>query len=123
MATKHDLFLSYNSRDHDAVRQIYDDLKSRGFNLWFDREALTPGRLWQAEAEKGLKSCRAAAVFIGPNGIGPWENLEMRALLTRVAQEGFPLIPVPLPGAPEKLDLPAFLAELGWVDMRGGVTD
>ncbi|MEA2562843.1 MAG: hypothetical protein QOH06_4347 [Acidobacteriota bacterium] len=123
MPRKHDLFLSYNSRDHAAVRQVYEALKSGGFNPWLDREALTPGRLWQAEAEKGLKSCRAAAVFIGPNGIGPWENLEMRALLTRVAQEGFPLIPVPLPGAPEKLDLPAFLAELTWVDLRGGITE
>ena len=69
MARKNDLFLSYNSRDHDAVRQIYDALKSHGFHPWFDREALTPGRLWQAEAEKGLISCWVAAVFIGPSGI------------------------------------------------------
>lgn len=106
MARKHDLFLSYNSRDQDAVRQIHEALKRLGLHPWFDREALTPGRLWQEEAEKGLKSCRAAAVFVGPSGIGPWENLEMRVLLTRVAQEGLPLIPVPLPGAPEKLELP-----------------
>lgn len=122
MARKHDLFLSYNSRDYDAVREVYEALKSRGFKPWLDREALTPGRLWQAEAENGLKSSRAAAVFFGPHGLGAWENLEMRALLNRVAQEGLTLIPVRLPGAPEKLDLPAFLAELTWVDLRDGIT-
>ena len=122
MARKHDLFLSYNSGDQDAVHQIHEELKRRGFHPWFDREALTPGRLWQAEAEEGLRSCRAAAVFVGPSGIGPWENMEMRVLLTRVAREGLLLIPVYLPDAPEKLELPAFLAELTWVDLRNGIT-
>lgn len=123
MARRYDLFLSYNSRDRDTVVKIHEALKALDLKPWFDREALTPGRLWQEEAEKGLDSCRAAAVFVGPNGLGPWENMEMRALLSRVAREGLPLIPVPLPGAPEKLELPAFLSELTWVDLRRGITD
>jgi len=106
MPPRYDLFLSYNRRDQAAVRQIHEALKGRQLKPWFDREALLPGRLWQVEAEKGIKSCRAAAVFFGPTGLGPWENLEMRTLLTRVAQEGLPLIPVLLPGAPDKLELP-----------------
>jgi eukaryotic-like serine/threonine-protein kinase len=123
MARRYDLFLSYNSRDRDAVEKIHESLKALDLRPWFDRESLTPGRLWQEEAEEGLKSCRAAAVFIGPNGIGPWESLEMRVLLTRVARQGFPLIPVALPGAPAELELPAFLAELTWVDLRTGITE
>src|SRR5688500_2920151 len=98
MTRRYDLFLSYNSKDRDAVLKIHEALKALNFKPWFDQEALTPGRLWQEEAEKGLMSCRAAAVFLGPNGIGPWENLEMRVLLTQVANEGVPLIPVLLPG-------------------------
>lgn len=123
MAPRYDIFLSYNSRDQAAVHKVHEALKNRGLKPWFDREDLTPGRLWQAEAEKGLKSCRAAAVFIGPSGIGPWENMEVRALLTRAAQEGLPLIPVFLPSAPDKPELPGFLAEFGWVNLRGGITE
>lgn len=119
----YDIFLSYNSRDRDAVRAIHEALKRRKLQPWIDFEALTPGRLWQEEAEEGIKRCRAAAVFLGPSGIGPWENLEMRSLLTRTAQEGLRLIPVLLPKAPEKLELPRFLAELTWIDLRDGITD
>ncbi len=118
-----DIFLSYNSRDRVLVLQVHEALKLRDLRPWIDIESLPAGRLWQPEAEKGLRACRAAAVFIGADGIGPWENLEMRVLLTRVAQEGLPLIPVPLPGAPDKLELPPFLAELTWVDLRDGITE
>jgi hypothetical protein len=120
---RYDIFLSYNSKDRDAVRQIHEALKRRSLKPWIDFAALTPGRLWQEEAEEGLRSSRAAAVFVGPMGIGPWENMEMRVLLSRVAQEGLHFIPVLLPGAPEKLGLPDFLAQLTWVDLRGGITE
>ncbi|MGH2628757.1 MAG: toll/interleukin-1 receptor domain-containing protein [Anaerolineales bacterium] len=88
MPPTYDVFLSYNSRDREAVREVYEALKHRRLMPWLDVEALTPGRLWQEEAEEGLSTCRAAAVFVGPAGIGPWENLEMRALLRRAAQGG-----------------------------------
>lgn len=122
MARRYDLFLSYNSRDQDAVRRIHEELKRRGLNPWFDREALTPGRLWQAEAEKGIRSCRAAAVFVGSNGIGPWETEEMHALLAEAVERKIPVIPVLLPGAKRKPKLPVFLGQRTWVDLHGGIT-
>ena len=122
MPPVYDIFLSYNSRDRNAVREVHEALKRRSLRPWIDFEALTPGRLWQEEAEAGIKTCRAAAVFLGQSGIGPWENLEMRSLLTRAAQEGLLLIPVLLPGAPERPELPNFLAEFTWVDLRAGIT-
>lgn len=36
-----------------------------------DVENLIPGRHWQDEAEEVIRTCRAAAVFVGQSGIGP----------------------------------------------------
>ena len=50
------------------------------------------------------------------NGIGPWEDPEMKALLRRFVNEKktgniLPVIPVLLPGAPATIKLPLFLEE------------
>ena len=65
-------------------------------------------------------------MFIGPHGVGPWENEEMRSALNdRVTHTGFRVIPVLLPGAmlPQQGRLPRFLARLTWVDFRSGLHD
>ena len=61
------------------------------------------------------------------NGIGPWEDPEMKALLRRFVNEKktgniLPVIPVLLPGAPATIKLPLFLEEFTWVDLRNGLT-
>ena len=61
--------------------------------------ALDSGNPWQ-EAGAGADSAGTCAVFIGPDGVGPWEHVEMRgALDDRVTRPGFRVIPVLLPGA------------------------
>jgi hypothetical protein len=117
-----DVFLSYNSRDRLAARRIWEELRSRGPRPWLDVEDLTPGRLWQEEAEEVIRTVRSGAVLVGQDGIGPWVDVEMRPLLTQLVQRRVPVIPVLLPGAPAKPDLPLFLGELNWVDLRGGIT-
>ena len=89
---------------------------------WLDKWHLVPGEPWQEALEQALDASRTCAVFIGPSGLGPWENEEMRsALQTRVSQTGFRVVPVLLPGAtmPERGLLPRFLSRLTWVDFRG----
>jgi hypothetical protein len=113
-----DLFLSHNSEDKPAVREIAAALKRRRFMPWLDADELTPGRSWQDMAEEAIQTCRAAAVFIGPSGIGPWERQEMRACLTQAVRRELAVIPVLLPGPTKKLDLPLFLGERTWVDLR-----
>jgi len=118
----YDLFLSHNSEDKPAVREVSDKLKRRHLKPWLDVENLQPGQRWQDEAEKVIRTCRAAAVFVGQSGMGPWEEEEMRALLTQAVRRKIPVIPVLLPGAPKKPDLPLFLEERTWVDLRNGIT-
>lgn len=119
----YDVFLSYNSRDGAAVLELARQLKDAArLRLWLDRWNLVAGEPWQEPVEKALDDSRSCAVFLGPGGIGPWQNEEMRAALQkRVGQDGFRVIPVLLPDAsgPSLRELPPFLARLTWVDFRG----
>jgi tetratricopeptide (TPR) repeat protein len=115
-----EVFLSHNSQDKPAVRALAALLTERGIRVWLDEEQLIPGRPWQPLLEKGIKESGTGAVLVGADGLGPWENEEMQGLLQFAVEEKKPVIPVLLPGAAEKPDLPLFLRNRGWVDLRAG---
>ena len=116
------VFLSYGRGDAQAVEAIATRLEDEaGLHPCLDAWHLIPGEPWQEELEIALDHSQTCAVFIGPAGLGPWENEEMRSALdTRVKHSGFRVIPVLLPGAtmPERGGLPRFLSRLTWVDFR-----
>ena len=113
-----DVFICYNSADLIAVREIVVKLKDRGLRPWFDKWELIPGRLFQSALEEQIKGMKTAAVFIGDRGLGPWHRMEMQAALLEFAERDCPVIPVLLPGAKQKPDLPRFLKIIGWVDLN-----
>jgi hypothetical protein len=112
-----DVFLCYNSDDKSAVRWVAERLRERGIRAWLDEAELRPGRGWQDEVERQIGAIRAAAVLIGSNGLGPWQNREVRALLQQFVERGCPVIPVLLPDAVMPT-LPLFLHDVTWVDLR-----
>ncbi|MEA2561866.1 MAG: hypothetical protein QOH06_3370 [Acidobacteriota bacterium] len=118
-----DVFLSYSRKDISAAQQIARALVERGFRPWLDVEELRPGKPWQEEVEKIISTVRAAAVLVGQEGMGPWQNREMRALLGEFLDRGLPVIPVLLPGIRRKPKLPPFLKDFAWIDFREGFTD
>jgi nucleotide-binding universal stress UspA family protein len=123
VSSSFDVFLSHNSSDKAAVREIGTRLKARGLRVWLDEWELVPGRPWQEAMEQVITSVKAAAVLVGRDGIGPWEQREMRACLTELVERGLPVIPVLLPGVPGQPELPLLLRDLTWVDLRSGLTE
>jgi tetratricopeptide (TPR) repeat protein len=118
-----DVFLSHNSKDKPAVRALAALLIERGIRVWFDEDQLIPGQPWQPLMEEGIKKSATGAVLVGEDGVGPWEDEEMQALLRQAVKLKKAVIPVLLPGAPEEPDLPLFLLNRTWVDMRKGFTE
>ena len=118
-----DLFLSYNSKDRLAVQRLAVALRNRGLRPWVDFNDLPPGKPWQDEIEEVIQGARAAAILVGGDGLGPWEVPEMRACLTQLVKRRVPVIPILIPGAPRELELPVFLGELTWIDLRDGISD
>jgi len=124
---KFDVFLSHNSKDKLAVEQLARLLRNQyQIESWLDKWNLVPGDSWQQAIEKALDQSQTFAIFVGPSGVGPWENPEMQVALDEyVRDRKRRVIPVLLPGAPDNrsLKLPSFLRMLTWVDFRDGLED
>jgi len=69
-----DVFLCHNSRDKPQVKKIGEDLKTQGVLPWLDEWELRPGMPWQRALEAQIDSVMSAAVFVGAEGIGPWQH-------------------------------------------------
>jgi hypothetical protein len=118
----YDVFLSYNSADHRAVEKVARALTEQGLTVFLDRWYLVPGRPWPQALEGILEACGAVAVFLGPQGLGNWQQREKELALDRQAPDStFPVIPVLLPGAADPS--PGFLCLNTWVDFREGITN
>jgi hypothetical protein len=121
--SSYDVFLCHNSEDKDSVRLLYQELRGRGLNPWFDEEHLRPGAPWQRELEATIPQIRSVAVVVGPQGQGPWQNLELQAFLQEFIKRECPVIPVLLKEVGEAPKLPLFLGMFTWVDFRNTQPD
>ncbi len=116
-----DVFLSHNSADKPTVIALAEALRDRKLHVWLDAWELVPGQPWQVALEQVIETVPSAAVIVGSDGIGPWEEPEMRACIDQCVQRKLAVIPVLLPGAPDKPKLPLFLRSYTWVDLRAGL--
>jgi GTPase SAR1 family protein len=113
-----DVFLCHNSKDKAEVMAIGERLRELGILPWLDIWEIPPGKRWQQELRRAIKSVKTVAVFIGPSGAGPWQELEVESLLGEFARRGKPIIPVILKGRQGSPRLPTFLSSWHKVDMR-----
>lgn len=119
---QYDVFLSYNRSDRPPVEQIAEELKLRGLNPWLDTE-IEPSVSFQKRINEIIRGVKSAAVLIGPNGLGDWQEVEMEVLYSKYVKKNLRLVPVLLPGVdkiPE--DLP-FLDRLQTVQFARGIDD
>jgi hypothetical protein len=121
-AYKFDVFLSHNSKDKPVVRELKHRLNAQKLSAWYDEDELRPGIPWQQLLESGIKSSASVALLVGKDGLGPWEEEEMQGALRLAVKDKRPVIPVLLPEAPSQPELPMFLGNRTWVDLRAGFT-
>ncbi len=114
----YDVFMCHNAKDKQQVMTIAERLRERGILPWLDIWEIPPGTRWQQELRKRIRLVKSAAVFIGPNGPGPWQDLEVESLLSEIGKRNRPIIPVILEGRQGRPRLPAFLNMWHLVDMR-----
>jgi hypothetical protein len=115
-----DVFLSYNSADRQAVSEIAIELEKRKIRPWFDEWELKPGTRWIVALQEQIGNVGAAAVFVGPSGLGPWQDIEQQQILSECVRRRAPVIPVILPGCSQEPELPPFFGArlqtrlIGW---------
>lgn len=118
-----DVFLCHNSEDKGVLREMNTRLKTARIVTWFDEDQLPPGRLWQELLEEQIGQIKTAAVFVGPSGLGPWQDIELRAFLSEFVRRRCPVIPVILAECTNVPQLPLFLKQFTWVDFRKNIPD
>ena len=79
--------------------------------------------LLQKEIERVLPSIKSVAVFVGPSGLGPWQEVEVHAAISQFVRRKVPVIPVLLPGVEGEPDLPLFLQAFSRVRFAGSMDD
>jgi len=110
-----DVFLAHNSVDKPQVRAIATKLREQGIKPWLDEEQIPPGMSFQDEIQKAIPLIKSAAIIIGTQGLGKWQIMELRSLITKFVDRKIPVIPVLLPGVDNIPGDLLFLQELNWV--------
>jgi hypothetical protein len=116
-AESFNVFFSYNSADKPAVDWTAKEVREQGIRPWLCHTELAPGRPWRKELKRQIRIIGAAAVFVGPKGLGRWQEREVRLLQWEFMKRGCPVIPVLLPGAAAPVRS-RFLRGMTWVDLR-----
>ncbi|MDT5060270.1 MAG: hypothetical protein QOH63_729 [Acidobacteriota bacterium] len=115
---KFDVFLSHNSKDKAAVEKIAKQLKAVGLRPWLDKWNLAGGDTIEDALEQAIKTIHCAALCFGSADVSDWHIMEIRAYVAAWAKKKARMIPVILPGVEKTPDLPLFVQQTLWVDMR-----
>lgn len=113
-----DAFFSYNSEDVSLIRKIAEELQESGIKVWFDEWELPNGKELLDALDEGIKNSRSIVVFIGPSGLSPWQNEEVKTALEGNVTPSSSVIPVILHGVKKESPLPAFLKKFPNLDCR-----
>ena len=110
------IFLSHAGEDSAEAKALADLLRRHGFDVWFDRDRLKPGKLWQPQLEAAIAEAAAMVVYVGKRGVADWVDREVRyGLMRNVETRGaFRLIPV-LTAEAEGEKLPPFVQQHHWI--------
>jgi hypothetical protein len=90
VSAKTDVFISHASEDKDAVaRPLAEELKRRGFSVWYDEYVLKLGDSLPAEIDRGLANCRFGVVILSPRFFAKkWPRRELDGLAAREVRGG-----------------------------------
>jgi len=97
---KYDVFLCYNAQDKPAIRKIDEALRSRGITPFLDERDMQPFVPFLDQIEDVVLKVNCVTVFVGPSGVGPWQDLEIKAILGERARRKIRtgLVPIRITG-------------------------
>lgn len=113
---KFDVFLAHHSADKPFVLEISTKLKQRGLKPWLDEEQIAPGQSFQQKIQQAIPTVKTAAIILGINGVGRWQEWEIQTFFHQCVQRGTTVIPILLPGVDEVPDNLPFLQQLRWIN-------
>jgi hypothetical protein len=83
-----DVFLCHHSADKAEVQGVADQLRHFGLKSWLDERELASGQPAPRGLQEQIRTCKAIAVFVGANGLGTWQQLEIDAASASMSNAG-----------------------------------
>ena len=109
-----DAFVSYHGPDRKQVEWVCEQLAARGVRVWVDYEHSMAGRPLLEVLGEAIKASQTGVVVFGSEGIGKWQEQELRMLVSLHTEGKIGrLVPVLLPGVekvPDQLGLCGLVA-------------
>ena len=107
------IFVSYSRADSETVNAIVERLKSDGFTVWIDREAIKGGELWREAIVEAIENAYVFLLFLSLTS-GDSDNVRKEVDLAEEAKKHS----VPILLAPVKLPkrLRYQLAGIQWIE-------
>ena len=93
------VFVSYNRADRPDVEPIVRALTRARFDVFFDVKGLSKGLDLHPALEQAIRDSSNFVLFVGPNGIGPTQRLEVQYAHLLAAERKLKFIWAALPGA------------------------
>ncbi|HEU4557607.1 MAG TPA: toll/interleukin-1 receptor domain-containing protein, partial [Longimicrobium sp.] len=91
-----DVFISHASEDKDQVaRPLAEELRSRGFSVWYDEFSLSLGDSLRRKIDVGLRDSRYGVVLLSKKFLTKeWPQRELDGLTSRETVAGKVILPV-----------------------------
>lgn len=90
-----DFFISYASEDKSIARALRDELKRRGYSIWFDEDLLAVGDSLLSSIDHGVTGSQYAVVILSRNYFAKdWTQRELEGLVTHERAGRKIIIPV-----------------------------
>jgi formylglycine-generating enzyme required for sulfatase activity len=110
------LFVSYSSKDKDAVLRLAEDLKRAGAEVWLDQYQIQVGDRITQKIQEGLKDARYLTVWLTREAVqSGWVEREWQSKFSAEIHSGQKVI---LPLLVEDCEMPPLLVDRKYADFR-----
>lgn len=106
------IFISYSRKDLAFVEQLAADLKTAGYEVWYDVSGLRGGSRWRFEIENAIRNSESAIFVLSPDSVAS-EWVEREFLFSSNLKRK--LIPLMY----RSCELPLSYLNLNYVDVQG----
>lgn len=112
------IFLSYSRADESHSERLYESLSARGFEVWFDKESLLPGQVWEEVIRTEIAASDFVILMLSKKSVGKrgFFLKELRLALDVLDTIPFGHIYI-LPVRIDDCKIPPRLSDIHWVDL------
>ena len=119
MSDRTKVFLSYAREDQTYARRLFDELKNRNIDVWFDKESLLAGQKWEIEIRKAIRASRYFIAILSSKsltkrGVVQKEIKEALDVLDEFPESEIFIIPIRIDSSEPSDEK---LRKIQWVDM------